>query len=261
MKSFSLPPFVLAAAALAFTVSTAFAAEPAKPSAPAAPHWSYDGATSPSHWGALKSGNPECAKGMSQSPIDIDIKSSDMGKIEDPYRFQYRDSRVKVVNNGHAIQANLESKSDKLDYQHDVYVLQQFHFHSPSEHTVDGQHFPMEMHLVHADAKGHLTVVGVFIKEGAENKTLAKMFARLPKGEKAKAEVMNVQVEKLLPASHHAYVYTGSLTTPPCSEHVNWIVMRDPLTMSKNQIAAFEKLYDHNDRPTQPLNGRKVELE
>jgi carbonic anhydrase len=139
----------------------------------------------------------------------------------------------------------------------------QYHFHSPSEHTVKGQHHPMEMHLVHKSADNKLAVIGVFIDEGAHNAAFDPIWSNLPdtKGEEVHVENVMVDVNQLLPASMESYRYDGSLTTPPCSEGVKWIVMTTPIQMSAEQINAFRAIISGNNRPVQPLNSRVVETD
>ena len=141
-----------------------------------------------------------------------------------------------------------------------AYRLDQYHFHSPSEHTVDGKHFPMEMHLVHKSADGKLAVVGVFIAEGAHNRAFDPVWANLPaqKGVETHYPAVKVDVDALLPAARTSYRYDGSLTTPPCSEGVSWIVMTTPIELSSEQVAAFTRLIKDNNRPVQKLNGRTI---
>jgi carbonic anhydrase len=164
-----------------------------------------------------------------------------------------------IVNNGHSIQANVAT-GGTLKTPTGDYMLKQFHFHSPSEHTYNGKHAAMEMHMVHADADGNLAVVGVMIEEGAENKFFARIWPNIPaaKGGKTPVTGMGFGPADLLPTSRATYRYSGSLTTPPCSENVDWTMMQTPVTASAAQIAAFRNVMYHNNRPTQPLNGRAI---
>lgn len=163
------------------------------------------------------------------------------------------------INNGHTIQINYAG-ADTLTIGNDSYALVQYHFHDPSEHTVNGKHSPMEMHLVHQSAAGKLAVVGVLIDEGAHNKAFDPVWANLPKqkGMETHYSAVTVDVDGLLPAVRTSYRYDGSLTTPPCSEGVSWIVMSTPIQLSAAQIGVFMQLIRDNNRPTQPLNGRGV---
>ena len=248
--------------------ATATAQSTAKPSvAPAAdPAWHYEGAEGPEHWGTLSPKFATCGSGRSQSPIDIANPVS--GSAAAPLKPQFPPSILRVahhehvadvINNGHTIQINYAG-ADTLTIANDTYALAQFHFHSPSEHTVNGKHSPMEMHLVHKAAGGKLAVVGVLIDEGAHNKAFEPVWANLPKqqGEKTHYPAVTLEVEDLLPSVRTSYRYDGSLTTPPCSEGVSWIVMSTPISLSAGQIRAFTELIHDNNRPPQPLNGRGV---
>ena len=163
------------------------------------------------------------------------------------------------INNGHTIQIDYPG-AETLTLGGVDYQLTQYHFHSPSEHTVDGKHFPMEMHLVHKAADDKLAVVGVFIAEGAHNKAFDPIWANLPdrKGVETHYAAVKVDVDALLPATRTSYRYDGSLTTPPCSEGVSWIVMTTPIELSSDQVAAFTRLIKDNNRPVQALNGRTI---
>ena len=163
------------------------------------------------------------------------------------------------INNGHTIQINYPA-ADTLTLGPASYQLVQYHFHSPSEHTVDGKHFPMEMHMVHKSAGGELAVVGVLIAEGAHNAAFAPVWANLPaqKGVETHFPSVNVDVDALLPTARTSFRYDGSLTTPPCSEGVRWIIMTTPIQLSREQVGAFTRLIKDNNRPVQRLNGRSV---
>lgn len=225
---------------------------------PAASHWSYEGETGPAFWGDLDPAYELCATGQTQSPVDIAaIVMSNLADIT----FNYQPSALNIVNNGHTIQVNYEvGSSIELDGQ--SYELLQFHFHTPSEHTIGGKSFPMEMHLVHKNANDELAVIGVMLQEGAENGGLAPIWNNMPTevdGTMMPAEVLNV--ETLLPESRLSYRYNGSLTTPPCSEGVKWMVLTTPIELSSAQIATFESLFHINNRPVQPFNGRTILLD
>ena len=241
----------------------------AKPSvAPVAgdPVWHYEGAEGPSNWGKLSPKFTACASGRAQSPIDI-VKPS-AAKDTAALRTRFPPAALKIahhehvadgINNGHTIQINYAG-GDNLTLGDASYALVQYHFHGPSEHTVNGKHFPMEMHLVHKSADGKLAVIGVFIAEGAQNAAFDPVWANLPskKGEETHYPSVNVDVDRLLPSARTSYRYDGSLTTPPCSESVKWVVMTTPIELSAAQIGAFTSRIRDNNRPTQPLNGRRV---
>jgi carbonic anhydrase len=218
-------------------------------------HWSYSGETGPAHWGSLAPEYALCATGLSQSPINIDAPSRrDLANIS----FNYQPSPVEIVNNGHTVQVNYAPGSFiELDGQR--FDLAQFHFHSPSEHTIGGGTAAAEMHLVHKSANGSLAVVGVMIQEGAHNNAFAPVWSNLPASEGPARKVgATIDADDLLPADQRTYRYNGSLTTPPGTEGVKWCLMVEPVTMSASQIADFRKLYFGNNRPTQARNGREI---
>lgn len=218
-------------------------------------HWGYEGAHGPEHWGSLDPGFAVCSDGREQSPIDLTgAEPGDLSEIV----FEYAPSPISILNNGHTIQVNYESGSG-IVLDGTRYELAQFHFHHRSEHTVDGSGFPLEMHLVHASADGALAVVGVFLEEGGANEALAPVWRGLP-AEAGPAAVIEGMVDAaaLLPEQRTTWRYPGSLTTPPCSEGVAWQVMTHPVTASREQIEAFSALFPVNNRPVQPLNGRRL---
>jgi len=218
-------------------------------------HWTYEGESGPAHWGELSGDYATCSKGQSQSPIDISgAQDQDVADVE----FSYEDSAINILNNGHTVQVNYDEGSlisvDGVDYQ-----LLQFHFHTPSEHTVGGKSFDTEMHLVHKNDKGELAVVGVLIARGAENEAFADIWAGLPE-HASEVETLDayVNADDLLPADRSSYRYTGSLTTPPCSENVKWIVLKTPIELSGAQVDELHAIINDNNRPVQPLHKRNL---
>lgn len=263
---FTIVAAVLAVLALGCTRSnqTDTTASPA-PTAHGGPHWSYEGETGPAQWGTLSPDWSPCGSGQSQSPIDIDkTMMADLPAMKTQFqpaqlRIIHHNHVADGINNGHTIQVNY-SQGDTLRVGDEAFELKQYHFHSPSEHTVGGKHYPMEMHLVHKSPAGQLSVIGVFIEEGAHNAAFDPVWSNLPKTKGAETHLENVTVDidQLLPASTASYRYDGSLTTPPCSEGVKWIVMATPIQLSTEQIGAFRALVHGNNRPVQALNGRPV---
>lgn len=216
------------------------------------PHWSYEGAEGPDHWGELSPEFRACGVGAEQSPIDLsDPVPSALGDLS----IAWRAVPAKVVNNGHTIQVQVAPGS-LVRIGGTSYELTQFHFHRPAEHTVDGTRRAMEAHFVHMAADGNAAAVGVFLVSGALNATLAEVFERMPTapGEAALAEPFDPT--PLLPLSRAYYRYAGSLTTPPCGETVLWTIFAEPVEVSEAQIAAFAALYSMNARPLQKLNRR-----
>lgn len=220
-------------------------------------HWSYEGAEGPSKWAKLDSHYAECANGHAQSPIDIRkaVKKSGLPDLA----FQYNDVPLKIVNNGHTVQIN-EDGAGTLSIGDHVYKLAQFHFHTPSEERINGKPYDMVAHLVHKDDAGKLAVVAVLFKKGRDNAALKPVLDNMPIGAGPEHVVsgLNFNVANLLPAARGYYHFAGSLTTPPCSEGVAWYVLKSPVEVSAAQLQQLHKLYNHNNRPIQPLNGREV---
>ena len=226
-----------------------------KEAKPHAAAWGYEGTGAPEHWGDLCPEYHLAKDGRQQSPVDIrGAASSDLPPLE----FDYRPVTVRTIYNGHSVQENEDGKSH-LVVQGKSYDLEQFHFHSPSEHTVEGQHFAMELHFVHEGADGEVAVVGVLIEAGLHNAAFETMWADLPDGENpTESSQSRIVVQDLLPADHRYYGYQGSFTTPPCTERVRWFVLREPVQLSSEQIATFREVIFNNNRPVQPLNDREV---
>lgn len=221
-------------------------------------HWGYEGEGAPENWVEL--GYNECAGGT-QSPIDLSNPTpADLQNI----RFEYdENTAVKILNNGHTIQVD-QIEGSQIIIGDETYLLKQFHFHAPSEHTLNGEHFPIEMHLVHKTAdESNAAVVGVFIREGAENEAFAPVWAYLPAEETEVAQETGatVNLAALLPAAQQIYRYDGSLTTPPCTPNILWSVMQTPLEMSAEQIAEFTRIMEGNNRPVQALNERTLQVD
>ncbi|GHH03772.1 carbonic anhydrase family protein [Comamonas sp. JC664] len=223
-------------------------------------HWGYSQTVSPERWGELP-GNSICAAGLDQSPIALVTSTAERGHHDAPH-FNYRTSRVRMTNNGHTVQFTYDAGST-VQVDGNTYHLAQFHFHTPSEHTKDGVEYPLEVHLVHTDANGTpALVVGVLIKEGFVHPALFTAFRNLPKyaGEHSQPTGAVINASSLLPLNRAFFKYAGSLTTPPCTEGLQWYVMKNPIEMSDAQIASFQRLpyLNPNNRPLQPLNGRVV---
>ncbi|MNC44802.1 Carbonic anhydrase precursor [compost metagenome] len=178
-----------------------------------------------------------------------------------PVTVEYSPSPVSMINNGHTIQVNLKNQDNRITIEGKTYTLQQFHFHLPSEHEVDGKHADMELHFVHKNEEGRLAVLSVLITKGTENAELNKLWSVLP-GEESEEEVPvdgDFDMNKLLPADLHSFRYQGSLTTPPCTEGVQWIVLENPVQWSGEQIGKFSAIFPHDNRPVQTLGTREIE--
>ena len=222
-----------------------------------AAHWSYSGEHGPDHWGAEDPAFAACGSGTRQSPIDIETATTAaLPAIE----FSYKPFPLTVTDTHHSFQVNVPQGSGGITVGGDHYELVQFHFHHPSEERIHGKRYSLVAHLVHKNAKGELAVVAVLIHQGAANPVLKPIFDDFPaKGTESKVAETTLDPRQLLPPKHGYYTFDGSLTTPPCSEHVHWFELKEPIDASSAQIAQFATRYPHNARPTQPLNARAVE--
>lgn len=221
-------------------------------------HWAYDGANGPQAWGKLKSEFNVCAIGKRQSPINIEESATLQGPAE-PLVFNYTPSSGTVVNNGHTIQVDLYG-DNSVTVRGSTYKLLQFHFHTPSEEQINYKNFSMVTHLVHKNAEGQLAVVAVLLDPGASNALINKVWTYMPldTGDRVRMPTGIIDINELLPRDQRYYQFMGSLTTPPCTEGVLWMVLKQPTTVSKDQIRLFTQLFPNNARPVQPVNGRAV---
>ncbi|WP_461830086.1 carbonic anhydrase [Aquifex sp.] len=218
--------------------------------------WSYQGEKGPEHWGDIKPEYIMCKIGKNQSPVDIKrVVEAELKELE----IHYKPGAHTIKNTGKTIKVLYESGSyvviDGIKFE-----LKQFHFHSPSEHTINGKSYPFEAHLVHADKDGNLAVIGILFKEGKKNPVIEELWKHVPSesGKEAKLP-KKINAYELLPEKKKYYRYSGSLTTPPCTEGVRWIVMVEEVELSKEQIEKFRKLMGGDtNRPVQPLNARVI---
>jgi len=200
-----------------------------------------------------------CKKGLSQSPINITKTVTVETKGLAPIDFNYHAESTNVLNNGHAIQVNVDSHSSiNIDGKH--FVLKQFHFHAASENEIEGRSFPLKAHFVHVAKNGELAVIAVLFELGDANPTLQKIWNAMPtqEGEESVLKLDSKMIDILLPKDREYYYFSGSLTTPPCSEGVKWMLMKKYITLSKKQLQTFRAIIHDNNRPTMPLNARKV---
>lgn len=227
------------------------AAEPAAH----APHWSYEGESGPEVWGRLKPEFAKCATGTRQSPIDI----RDGIRVDlDAVLFDYRPSGFRVIDNGHTVQVNV-ANGNSIEVTGRRYELLQFHFHRPSEERIEGRQFDMVAHLVHKDPDGRLAVVAVLLDRGLAHPLVQQVWNNLPLERHVEAPARApMDLNHLLPKDRRYYTYMGSLTTPPCSEGVLWLVMQQPVSISAEQIDVFSRLYPMNARPVQQASGRLI---
>lgn len=242
--------FVAAAAAVTLVAgmgATAIASDPAV-------HWGYSGDHGPDKWADVSPEYSACRAGTMQSPVDLGVSNA---RAHVEVVAGYREAPLAVLNNGHTIQANF-SKGSQLVSSGRTYQLLQVHFHTPSEHAVSGKRYPLVAHFVHRDASGQLAVLGIFFDEGEANPELAKILAAAPAHESPVTHIGGVTLDPdgMVPHDLDVWRYMGSLTTPPCSEGVNWHVAMQTMTASREQIEAFHALMGDNARPLQPLNNR-----
>lgn len=218
--------------------------------------WAYTGNTGPSHWGGLKSEYAACGEGKMQSPINI---SGGLPVKASRIKFNYKLTELTIRNNGRTIQVDYKKGSHMVVNGH-RYDLLKFQFHTPSEHLINGKKYPAEMHLVHKDAHGALAVVAVMMEQGEKNIAFAEVVAHLPEqaGKPAHIGGVAINARDLLPENGSYSHYKGSLTTPPCSEGVNWFVLSKPVEVSTAQIRTFSEIMGENARPAQSTHNRLV---
>ncbi len=217
--------------------------------------WNYSGQNGPENWGQLSPEYGLCATGKNQSPLNIsDAFKTNLPKL----RLNYGGKALKVASTGHGAKIEVREGST-LSIQNESYKLLQTHFHSPSEHTINGKSYPLEAHFVHQAEDGSLAVIGVLYSKGAHNPNLQKVIDAMPRYKKKSKQINAFQVDALMPKKKQYYRYSGSLTTPPCSEGVKWIVLKKTPSISEEQIKKFKKLHRKpTNRPIQPLNARNI---
>jgi len=220
-------------------------------------HFGYENnEEGPENWKNLCEEFSACG-GQAQSPINIETNNYKKSDKLQAINFQYNTSNVDIINNGHTVQFNVTG-DNKIKFNNKNYKLLQFHFHSLSEHTIDGKHYPAEIHFVHKNNDKDYAVISVLIKEGKENELLKKYLDKFPSKNGNFKTDEKLDLNKLLPKEKNYYYYKGSLTTPPCSEVVSWYLMKSPIEASKEQIQKLSQILHNNYRPVQNLNGRKV---
>jgi carbonic anhydrase len=218
-------------------------------------HWSYEGSESPEHWGELAK---TCSTGTRQSPVFLSTRGAITRGTHAKLDIGWGKVSGEAVDNGHTIQVSVPP-GNFLTYGKQRYELQQLHFHVPSEHSIDGEHSAMEVHFVHKNAEGQLAVLALMLRSGQANAVLGPLFAALPPPGGAASRV-EVNLPAMLPKNRAHFSYEGSLTTPPCTEGVQWIVLLTQPSVSRSQLDRFRVRYAANARPTQAWRGRKIEL-
>lgn len=222
--------------------------------------WTYDGEHGPAHWGAMSEAFHACESGRAESPINIDGAKkapADMPRL----KINCQPLPIDIINTGHAVQFNATPGTDSIALGDQAYQLVQFHFHSPGEERFAGKDSAMDAHLVHRSSDGKLLVLAVQFKIGAQpNPVIQAMLDRIPKepGAEFKVDAVMVNPLELLPKQTGYYTYSGSLTTPPCSEGVTWIEFKESMTITQQQLDAMHRFYHGNQRPVQALNGREI---
>lgn len=218
-------------------------------------HWGYEGPEAPHNWGKLSPDYALCDSGKNQSPVDI---KGSIVSAKTPLKNAYHSGTQSIENNGHTIQINVKDYGH-IELDGEAFDLRQFHFHAPSENQINDKSYPFEAHFVHTNAQNELLVLSVMFLEGNENTELNKAWANIPEKEGIVALNTGLDINKLLPNHLQYYRFSGSLTTPPCTEGVRWVVLKEPMSVSKAQIDAFRHAIHHNNnRPIQPLNGRVI---
>lgn len=245
-SSFLIAPLLLVGLVGCTASSDRATPSPSAPSSTTADaHWSYEGADGPTRWGQLSDAYRECSVGEQQSPVDLPA-TAPAGGID--LTIDHGDLDETTADNGHTVQMTFGAGGSVVA-DGTSYALQQVHHHAGSEHTVAGEDHPVEFHFVHRSDAGELLVIGVFGTEGAHNDAYGSLVAQ---------RAGTVDVGRMLPADTAHWTYEGSLTTPPCTEGVRWVVLTAPVELSEDQIEALEDAHDDNHRPVQPLNGRTI---
>ena len=230
-------------------------------------HWGYEGDIGPEHWADLSPDFAMCRDGAEQSPIDLagatEVEGAALERRlgETVLNLEQRARVMDIVDNGHTIQVTNDVPM-ALDMDGVHYELVQFHFHAPSEHTIDGEHAPLEVHFVHKSAAGELAVIGILVEEGEHDVLWDPIIGSLPEGpgDARHLEGLELDMRELRPLPKRYYRYRGSLTTPPCSEGVEWIVMAEKRQISPEQMGAMVAHLHDNNRPVQPLGDRELLL-
>jgi carbonic anhydrase len=226
--------------------------------AAAGAQWSYEGATGPQAWGQMHPDWAQCSRGRRQSPIAIDDASTLRGPAE-PISITYRPSTASVLHTGRTLQVDLQG-DNSISVRNASFRLQQIQFHHPAEERINGQGFAMSAHLLHRSADGQMAVLVLLLEPGDASPVIDKVWTYLPLevGDRVQMPPDSLDLTALLPKDPRYYQYLGSLTTPPCTEGVLRLVMKQPVTLSREQLRLFGQLFPNNARPAQPLNGRMV---
>lgn len=221
-------------------------------------HWGYSGHEGPEYWGEISEQYAMCKEGKNQSPVNIDSVHLTKAELQ-PLEVDYNAIGTDFLNNGHTVQVNFKEGSS-ITVDGKVFKLKQFHFHTPSENEIDSKHFPMEAHLVHVADDGELAVVAVMIEEGAKNAFMHDLAKHIPHKAQEDLSLTDtaINAKSLLPEDKSYYRFSGSLTTPPCTEGVLWLVMKHPVQANVEDLHTFESVLGHNNRPVQATHARTI---
>lgn len=204
--------------------------------------WGYYGVHSPDQWGKISSEYQACELGHNQSPVDLSMNNSI--EIEERVKFNYHDSKTSLIDNGHTVKAVFKEEN-YIEISNKKYFLKQLHFHTHSEHSVEGVFYPLELHLVHKASDGKLAVLAFFIDVDNKNTNRFGFFKNIKRG--ATSET-TIKLSRLIRYAGEHFFYNGSLTTPPCTENVHWIVFDKHLSLNRTQVENFRAIYSRNYR-------------
>ena len=218
--------------------------------------WSYRGRSGPDYWGHLNSGFLNCKTGRKQSPIDINNPLHSAEEIS--FNMNYGFSKLKMSNTGKSYIGSFEPGSF-VSFQDEIYNLKELSLHLPSEHTIDGIPYDMEMQLLHYNSEGNALAIGIFLEESRhQNHVLTKIWEAFPNEKGGESEPLHINVAELLPKDSRFFTYDGSLTTPPCTQGVHWVLFSKPAQISPDQVDKFISIYRNNSRPIQGINKRSI---
>lgn len=219
--------------------------------------WGYSATNGPDQWAELSPDYQTCGEGVEQSPIDIETSAATTGT--DELAINYTSEDFTEFDNGHAIEFSNKTKESQLVYNDVTYNLEQFHIHTPSENEIDGKSYPAELHFVNKDAEGNTLVLSVMVEIGKESIVFGNNLSN-PSSDEENENILLLNPNGLIPSYENYYSFTGSLTTPPCTEDVQWVVLDTPITISQDQYDDIQSNYTKNNRPTQELNEREVSI-
>ncbi|MFC8799099.1 carbonic anhydrase [Promicromonospora sp. NPDC057138] len=258
MKKLALPVVLLLAPLLA-SCAPGSAADGAASEAPPPPaagevHWSYEGEEGPDEWGELAADFAACEDGDAQSPIDLPDHAGQ--KVTGHPRITSSRTVGESVDTGHTIQLVPDGDASEIEWKGNEFGLDQVHFHMPSEHTVEGKALDAEFHFVHTTESGKVLVLGVLAQGGGVDNKAWQPF--VDGAAEPGSDELPIDVAAMLPADPTFEEYAGSLTTPPCTEGVDWVIYHEPIELSAEQIAVLKGAYEGNARPTQPQGTREA---